>query len=87
MDGRPEQVVPLLEQLYASGKAVYGMKVLGAGRLSGDPRAAIQYALKLGTLHALTIGASREADLRQNVRLVEVLGQLYPLRAPDEQAS
>jgi aryl-alcohol dehydrogenase-like predicted oxidoreductase len=80
MDGSPEQVVPLLEQLYAAGKAVYGMKVFGAGRLANDARAAIQYVLGLGTVHALTIGISREAHLRQSARLVKELSPLYPLR-------
>jgi predicted aldo/keto reductase-like oxidoreductase len=80
MDGSPEQVEPLLKRLYAAGKAVYGMKVLGAGRLAGDVRAAIQYALRLGTLHALTFGISRQADLRQNVRLMEELAPTCPLR-------
>jgi aryl-alcohol dehydrogenase-like predicted oxidoreductase len=80
MDGSPEQVAPLIEQLYAAGKAVYGMKVLGAGRLAHDARAAIQYVLGLGTVHALTIGISRQEDLRQNVRLIEELGPTHPLR-------
>ena len=80
MDGSPEQVASLLEQLYTAGKAVYGMKVLGAGRLTDDPRAAIAYALGLGTLHALTIGISRQAHLKQNVQLVEELGAARPLR-------
>ena len=80
MDGSPEQVAPLIEQLYAAGKAVYGMKVLGCGRLVGQSRAAIQYVLQLGTVHALTIGISRQEHLRQNVRLIEELAPLYPLR-------
>jgi aryl-alcohol dehydrogenase-like predicted oxidoreductase len=80
MDGSPEQVAPLLERLYAAGKAVYGMKVLGAGRLTKDPRAAIAYALGLGTVHALTIGISRRAHLQQNVDLVNELAAAHPLR-------
>jgi len=80
MDGSPEQVVPLIERLYAAGKAVYGMKVLGVGRLVDDARAAIQYVLGLGTVHALTIGISQQAHLRQDVRLVEELSPLHPLR-------
>jgi aryl-alcohol dehydrogenase-like predicted oxidoreductase len=80
MDGSPGQVAPLLAQLYAAGKAVYGMKVLGAGRLTGDVRAAIDYVFKLGSVHALTIGTSSQAHLRQNVRLVEELAPLHPLQ-------
>jgi aryl-alcohol dehydrogenase-like predicted oxidoreductase len=85
MDGRPEQVAPLIEQLYRAGKAVYGMKVLGVGRLAGQARAAIEYVLKLGTVHALTIGISQQAHLCQNVGLVEELAPLYPLPAQTAQ--
>ena len=81
MDGSPEQVTPLIEQLYRAGKAVYGMKVLGVGRLASQARAAIEYVLKLGTVHALTIGISQQAHLRQNVGLVEELAPSYPLHA------
>jgi aryl-alcohol dehydrogenase-like predicted oxidoreductase len=81
MDGSPAEVAPLIEQIHAAGKAVYGMKVLGCGRLAGDARAAIQYVLQLGTVHALSIGISRQDHLRQNVRLVEELAPLHPLRA------
>jgi aryl-alcohol dehydrogenase-like predicted oxidoreductase len=79
MDGDPEQVVPLIERLYAAGKAVYGMKVLGVGRLADDARAAMRYVLGLGTVHALTIGTSRQDHLRQNVRLMEELAPSHPL--------
>ena len=81
MDGSTAEVAPLIERLYAAGKAVYGMKVLGCGRLVGEARAAIQYVLQLGTVHALTIGVSRQEHLRKNARLVEELAPLYPLQA------
>lgn len=81
MDGSVDEVAPLIEQLYTAGKAVYGMKVLGCGRLAGDARAAIQYVLQLGTVHALTIGISRQEHLRQNVRLIEELAPRNPLLA------
>jgi aryl-alcohol dehydrogenase-like predicted oxidoreductase len=80
MDGSPSEVAPLIGQLYAAGKAVYGMKVLGCGRLAQDARAAIQYVLQLGTVHAMTIGISRQEHLQQNVRLVEELAPQYPMQ-------
>ncbi len=55
------------------------MKVLGVGSLTGNARAAIQYVLQLGTVHALTIGISREEHLRENVRLVDELAPQHPL--------
>jgi predicted aldo/keto reductase-like oxidoreductase len=80
MDGSMAQVVPLLERLYAAGKAIYGMKVLGCGRLTGEARPAIQYVLELGTVHAMTIGISRREHLHENARLVEDLAPQHPLR-------
>jgi aryl-alcohol dehydrogenase-like predicted oxidoreductase len=79
MGASPSEMVPVIEQLYASGKAVYGMKVLGCGQLVRKARAAIQYVLKLGVVHAITIGISRREHLLENARLVEELAPRYPL--------
>ena len=73
MDASPAKVVPLIEKLYAAGKAVYGMKVLGCGALKDNVRAAIEYVLQLGAVHAITIGITSVAQLEENVRLVEEL--------------
>lgn len=80
MDASPSQVVPMIDRLHAAGKAVYGMKVLGCGRLTHDARAAVRYVLELGTVHAFTIGTSRHEHLLENVRLVEELAPRHPLR-------
>jgi aryl-alcohol dehydrogenase-like predicted oxidoreductase len=80
MDASPAKVVPIIERLYASGKAVWGMKVLGCGQLARKTRVAIQYVLKLGVVHSLVIGTSAREQLLENVRLVEELAPQYPLR-------
>ena len=80
MDASPAKVVPIIERLYASGKAVYGMKVLGCGQLAGQGRAAIQYVLQLGAVHSLVVGTSRREQLLENVRWVEELAPQYPLQ-------
>ncbi len=80
MDGSPAEVVPVIERMYKSGKAVYGMKVLGCGRLANDARSAIEYVFKLGTVHAITIGTSSQDQLFQNLEPVEELAPQYPLR-------
>jgi len=67
--------------MYRSGKALYGMKVLGCGRLAQDPRAAVRYVLELGTVHALAIGTTKREQLIQNVGLVEELAPAHPLQA------
>ena len=80
MDAPPSKMVPVIESLYTSGKAVYGMKVLGCGQLAGKARAAIQYVFQLGVVHAITIGISKREHLLKNMKLVEELSPQYPLR-------
>lgn len=80
MDGSPSEVVPILEKMYKDGKAVYGMKVLGAGKLADDARRAVEYVFQLGTVYAITIGTSTREQLDQNLELVEELAPLYPPR-------
>ena len=75
MDDPPADVVPVLAKLHAAGKAVYGMKVLGCGALKDNTRQAIEYMLRLGTVHAFTIGITSQAQLDENVRLVNELDQ------------
>ena len=79
MDGSPAEVAPIVEGLYAAGKAVYGMKVLGCGQLAGQARAAMRYVLELGVVHSLVIGTSRRQHLLENIKLVEELAPRYPL--------
>jgi aryl-alcohol dehydrogenase-like predicted oxidoreductase len=80
MGASPAEVVPVIERLYASGKAVYGMKVLGCGQLVRKARAAIQYVLELGVVHSIVIGTSARGQLLENVKLVEEFAPRYPLR-------
>jgi aryl-alcohol dehydrogenase-like predicted oxidoreductase len=80
MDGPLDQVVPAISRLYAGGKGVYAMKVLGCGQLTREARLAMQYVLQLGIVHALAIGMSRAEHLAQNVRLVEELAPRCPLQ-------
>jgi len=80
MGDSPAEVVPVIERLYAAGKAVWGMKVLGCGQLAGKARAAIQYVLELGVVHSIVIGTSAREQLLENVKWVEELAPRYPLR-------
>ena len=73
MDGTVEQVLPVLERAHAIGKGLYGMKILGQGRLKGDAPAAFRYALGLDCLHALVVGVESERELREDVAHVEAL--------------
>jgi aryl-alcohol dehydrogenase-like predicted oxidoreductase len=78
MDGPPDQVVPVLQQLHAAGKGVVGMKIIGEGRLRNDPEKrseSIAYALRLGCVDVLNVGCenlSEIDDLAARVRAVPV---------------
>src|SRR5215831_118976 len=62
MDANPDVVVPVLKEMKASGKAVIGMKILGAGALRERQNECLRYALGLGVLDAFTIGAENRNE-------------------------
>jgi aryl-alcohol dehydrogenase-like predicted oxidoreductase len=73
MDADPKVVIPMIRDLAERGKAVYGMKVLGCGRLREDPEKAIRFALGIPGLSAITIGMVGRDELEVNARIVEGL--------------
>src|SRR5438034_11816902 len=70
MDADPATVIPVLKQMKASGKAVVGMKILGAGELRNRQDDAIKYALSLGILDAFTIGAENRNEQEDLIRRI-----------------
>jgi aryl-alcohol dehydrogenase-like predicted oxidoreductase len=75
MDGKPNEVIPLLQTAVRNGKGIYGMKVVGQGELTHDPEKAIRFTFGTGVVAAVTIGMISEAEIRQNVGIVR---QLFP---------
>jgi 1-deoxyxylulose-5-phosphate synthase len=73
MDASPEEVVPVLDEMHGAGKGIYGMKVVGNGRLTHDVRKAVRYVMELPSVDALVIGMQSAAEIDQNVDLVEAL--------------
>jgi aryl-alcohol dehydrogenase-like predicted oxidoreductase len=71
MDAPPEQVVPVLEAMHAAGKGVYGMKVVGAGRLVRERRRAVRYVLALPSVDAIVLGMESEREVDEDADLVE----------------
>jgi aryl-alcohol dehydrogenase-like predicted oxidoreductase len=71
MSAPPEEVLPVLREAHAQGKGIYAMKVLGCGPLTSDPEKAIRYILGLDCVHAMTIGHTADAQLDQNVEIIE----------------
>jgi 1-deoxyxylulose-5-phosphate synthase len=70
MDADPQTVVAVLREMKAAGKAVVGMKILGQGDLAARQDEAIKYALSLGILDALTIGAESKAQQEDLIRRI-----------------
>jgi len=74
MDGKPSEVLPVLETAMRNGKGVYAMKVLGQGGLTRSPEKAIRFVFDCG-IPAATIGMVSEAEVKQNVQIAR---QLFP---------
>ena len=70
MDASPEEVIPVLEKMHRRGKGVYGMKVMGCGKLSDDPARAMEFVLNLSCVDAIVIGMEDEGQVDQNLDLL-----------------
>jgi predicted aldo/keto reductase-like oxidoreductase len=66
MDGPADKVVPILKRLRAAGKAVTGMKLVGAGKWRNDPEKraeSIRFVLGLGCVDVLNVGFESPAEI------------------------
>ncbi|MBV8049750.1 MAG: aldo/keto reductase [Acidobacteriaceae bacterium] len=72
MDADPKDVIKVLQEMRAAGKAVVGMKILGQGDLRTRQDEALKYALSLGVLNAFTIGAESKTEQLDLIRRIEV---------------
>jgi 1-deoxyxylulose-5-phosphate synthase len=70
MDADPKTVITVLKQMKASGKAVVGMKILGAGELRNRQDECLKFALGLGVLDAFTIGAESRNEQEDLIRRI-----------------
>jgi aryl-alcohol dehydrogenase-like predicted oxidoreductase len=70
MDAHPETVLGVLREMKAAGKAIVGMKILGAGDMRTRQDEALNYALSLGVLDAFTIGAENKAEQQDLIRRI-----------------
>ena len=78
MDASPPDVIRTMEQMAFSGKGIYGMKVLGMGKLAKDPesqRDAIAFVMGLPCVHAMTIGMTSREEILANVAVVNELSE------------
>ena len=75
MDASPADVIRTMEQMAAFGKGIYGMKVLGQGKLAkeDDPKTGIEFVLGLPCVHAMTIGMTSREEVTENVAIINEL--------------
>ena len=73
MDASPEEVIPVMDEMAARGKGIYGMKVYGAGKLLDDRRKALGFVLDLPSVDAVVLGMESKAEVDENVELIEKL--------------
>jgi aryl-alcohol dehydrogenase-like predicted oxidoreductase len=71
IEGGVEQMMSAAEKAFKLGKGIVAMKVMGCGTLAHDPEAAISFVAKLPYVHSLCIGMRTQAEIDQNVLLVE----------------
>jgi len=72
MDGTPEQIMKVLETARKNGKGIIGMKVFGMGDLVMDEQreASLQYVIKSGNVHCMTLGLESKAQIDDAVSRV-----------------
>ena len=76
MDGSPAEVIEVLRQTKANGKAVIGMKIFGEGALSHRREECIRFAQELGLLDTMTIGFEKPEQVDDVLQLIAK----YPAR-------
>jgi predicted aldo/keto reductase-like oxidoreductase len=62
--------MPVLKDIYDAGKDILAMKVIGQGKLNADVPKCMKFILSLPYIDAITIGMTSEAQLLQNVSLL-----------------
>ena len=70
MDASTDEVVAVLRQAKAAGKAIIGMKIFGEGQLADQREACMQFAQGLEFLDAMTIGFEKPAQIDDVLRLM-----------------
>jgi len=70
MDSHPDTVVSVVREMRAAGKGIIGMKILGQGELRHRQDEALNFALWLNLLDALTIGAESQSEQKDLIRRI-----------------
>ena len=70
MDSDPKAVLDVLREMKAKGKAILGMKVLGAGQLAGKADECFQWQLAQDCVDAFTLGMRSPEELRNTLKQI-----------------
>jgi len=70
MDSDPDTVVSVIKEMRAASKGIIGMKILGQGELRRRQDEALNFALGLNLLDALTIGAESQSEQEDLIRRI-----------------
>ncbi len=77
MDGKPEEVMNVLETAKANGKGIIGMKIFGCGELvkDEDREKSLNYVIKSGNVDCMTLGLESKAQVDDAVnRIARIVG-------------
>jgi predicted aldo/keto reductase-like oxidoreductase len=69
-ESQVSEVVSVLRQAKANGKAIIGMKIFGEGRLADQRDACMKFAQNLEFLDAMTIGFEKPEQIDDALRLM-----------------
>lgn len=71
MDASVAEIIEVLRSMHASGKGIYGMKVVGAGQLTSSVYGSLGFVRDLGCVHAMVVGMMSRAQIDENVRFFQ----------------
>ncbi|MBI5094087.1 MAG: aldo/keto reductase [Candidatus Hydrogenedentes bacterium] len=71
MDGKPEEVVPVLRQAHDNGKGILGMKIVGEGELKDRIPESVKFVLSLGCVDAIAVGFEVTSDVDGVIKHIE----------------
>jgi len=74
MDGKPEVVVPVLQQIHKAGKGIIGMKLVGEGKYRDSDalrNEALDFVLNLGSVNAMIVGFEKKWEVDDFAARVE----------------
>jgi aryl-alcohol dehydrogenase-like predicted oxidoreductase len=77
MDGKPQDVMPVLKKAKENGKGIIGMKIFGCGDLTREDQRqkSLEYVIKSGNVDCMTIGMENIAQVDDNIERIMKLAR------------